>query len=268
MLQEDLAKEISRELLGRLTAEDERRLSRRYTEDAEAYQAYLQGRHHILTRTEEGFGLAIEYFQEAIDKDPSYALAYAGMADGFEEGQVRVRDVPTVSNWKSERTKAIQQRKAFFEILPTALRIPGAKPSLDPDSPDRSWRSASVHVAYPGHYLDDLGGLFKSFVLLEIGSARLTPFVPCDLTSLVQMSWWRKVRWATSWITDRKPFDASIRSLLFSRSWMHSTAACPRRPSNPRRSFATSRTRRSSLLQSLLSLPCPTTKMSSRLQTT
>ena len=83
VLQEDLAKEISRELLGKLTAEDERRLSRRYTKDAEAYQAYLQGRHHIQTRTEEGFELAIEYFQEAIDKDPSYALAYAGLADAL-----------------------------------------------------------------------------------------------------------------------------------------------------------------------------------------
>ncbi len=243
-------------------------MSRRYTEDAEAYQAYLQGRHHILTRTEEGFGLAIEYFQEAIDKDPSYALAYAGMADGFEEGQVRVRDVPTVSNWKSERTKAIQQRKAFFEILPTALRIPGGQAVFGSRLSRSVVAQCECACSISGHYLDDLGGLFKSFVLLEIGSARLTPFVPCDLTSLVQMSPWRKVRWATSWITDRKPFDASIRSLLFSRSWMHSTAACPRRPSNPRRSFATSRTRRSSLLQSLLSLPCPTTKMSSRLQTT
>ena len=83
VLQEDLAKEISRELLGRLTAEDERRLSRRYTEDAEAYQAYLQGSYHIQTRTEEGFELAIEYFRESIDKDPSYALAYAGLADGL-----------------------------------------------------------------------------------------------------------------------------------------------------------------------------------------
>ena len=159
-------------------------MSRRYTEDAEAYQAYLQGRHHILTRTEEGFGLAIEYFQEAIDKDPSYALAYAGMADGFEEGQVRVRDVPTVSNWKSERTKAIQQRKAFFEILPTALRIPGGQAVFGSRLSRSVVAQCECACSISGHYLDDLGGLFKSFVLLEIGSARLTPFVPCDLTSL------------------------------------------------------------------------------------
>ena len=121
------------------------------------------------TSLSKGFSL-IERFSEDLD---------------LKIEAVRVPDVPTVSNWKSEGTSAIQQRKAFFQILPTALRIPGAKPSLDPDSPDRSWRSASVHVAYPGHYLDDLGGLFNPFVLLEIGSARVTPFVPCDLTSLV-----------------------------------------------------------------------------------
>lgn len=121
------------------------------------------------TSLSKGFSL-IERFSEDLDLK-------------IEAG--RVPDIPSVRSWKSEGTKAIRERKAFFEILPKALRVPGGKPSLDPHSPDRSWRSADVHVAYPGHYLEDLGALFKPFVRLEIGSARVTPFVLCDLTSLV-----------------------------------------------------------------------------------
>jgi tetratricopeptide (TPR) repeat protein len=66
-----------------LTRAEKKRLVRRHTEDAEAYRLYLQGRHHWNRWTEEGFYKAIGYFQQAIQKDPSYALAYAGVADSY-----------------------------------------------------------------------------------------------------------------------------------------------------------------------------------------
>ena len=49
----------------------------------EAYQLYLKGRYHVNQTTAAGLKKAVEYFQQAIDKDPSYALAYAGLADSY-----------------------------------------------------------------------------------------------------------------------------------------------------------------------------------------
>lgn len=82
-LQEDLSKEISEKLRLRLTGEDRQRLGKRYTENAEAYQLYLKGRYNWSKRTLESGQKALEYFQQAVEKDPSYALAYAGLSDAY-----------------------------------------------------------------------------------------------------------------------------------------------------------------------------------------
>jgi tetratricopeptide (TPR) repeat protein len=66
-----------------LTRAEKKRLTKHHTENAEAYRLYLQGRHHWNKWTEEGFYKAIHYFQQAVEKDPSYALAYAGEADSY-----------------------------------------------------------------------------------------------------------------------------------------------------------------------------------------
>jgi len=83
MLQEDLSKEISERLRLRLTGEERRRLTKRYTENAEAYQLYLRSRFFWNKWTPEESQKAIGYFQQAIDKDHGYALAYAGLADTY-----------------------------------------------------------------------------------------------------------------------------------------------------------------------------------------
>ena len=80
-VQQEIATEILDKLGGRLTGEEKKRATRRYTEDAEAYELYLQGRYHWNKGTIAGYKKAIEYFQHAIEKDPKYALAYAGLAD-------------------------------------------------------------------------------------------------------------------------------------------------------------------------------------------
>ena len=82
-LQEDLSKEISEKLRLRLTGEEKQRLRKRYTENVEAYQFYLKGRYFWNKRSEEGLTKGIEYFKQAIDKDPGYPLAYAGLADSY-----------------------------------------------------------------------------------------------------------------------------------------------------------------------------------------
>jgi eukaryotic-like serine/threonine-protein kinase len=82
-LQENLSAEISQNLRYKLTGEQQARLSKRYTENPAAYQFYLKGRYYWNQRTSEGFRKAEEYFQKAVQMDPNFALAYAGLADAF-----------------------------------------------------------------------------------------------------------------------------------------------------------------------------------------
>jgi serine/threonine protein kinase/Flp pilus assembly protein TadD len=83
-LQEEIAEEISEKLRLKLTGAEKKRLVKRYTENTEAYQVYLKGRYYVTAkRTEEWIRKGIECFQQAIDIDPNYALAYVGLADAY-----------------------------------------------------------------------------------------------------------------------------------------------------------------------------------------
>ena len=82
-LQEKIAREITKALRLRLTGQEEKSLARTYTSNPEAYRGYLQGRYWANKRTEDGINKGIECFQQAIAKDPAYALAYCGLADCY-----------------------------------------------------------------------------------------------------------------------------------------------------------------------------------------
>jgi tetratricopeptide (TPR) repeat protein len=82
-VQKEIARNVSEQLRLRLTGADETQLARTDTQSGEAYEAYLKGRYHWNKRTEEGFKQATDFFQQAIVKDPSYALAYTGLADCY-----------------------------------------------------------------------------------------------------------------------------------------------------------------------------------------
>jgi TolB-like protein/Flp pilus assembly protein TadD len=82
-VQEEIAKEISEKLRLRLTGKEKEQLRKRYTANTEAYQLYLKGRYSWEKRTESGLKQSIEFFQQAIENDPGYALAYAGLADSY-----------------------------------------------------------------------------------------------------------------------------------------------------------------------------------------
>jgi TolB-like protein/DNA-binding winged helix-turn-helix (wHTH) protein/Tfp pilus assembly protein PilF len=82
-LQSDVASAIAREIKLKLTSAERTRLASRPVVDPEAYELYLKGRYFWNKRTEDGFVKAIGYFQQAIVRDPSYAQAYAGLADVY-----------------------------------------------------------------------------------------------------------------------------------------------------------------------------------------
>ena len=82
-IEEEISNEISEKLRLSLTGDERQRLSKRHTQNAAAYQDYLKGRYYWNKRTAKTINKGIEYFEQAIEKDPSYPLAYAGLADSY-----------------------------------------------------------------------------------------------------------------------------------------------------------------------------------------
>src|SRR5207244_4489827 len=80
-IESDIAKTIAEKLQAKLTGSEERAISMQPTADVEAHQLYLKGRYLWNRRTAENLEKALNYFQQATDKDPNYALAYSGIAD-------------------------------------------------------------------------------------------------------------------------------------------------------------------------------------------
>jgi serine/threonine protein kinase/Tfp pilus assembly protein PilF len=96
-IQEKVAAEIVQALQLRLSPDEKQILKKRFTKNTEAYQLYLQGRFFWNKRSEESLKTAITYFERAIEKDPRYALAWAGIADSYsllgEFGNIPRKDI-------------------------------------------------------------------------------------------------------------------------------------------------------------------------------
>lgn len=82
-VKQDIAREITEKLRLKISGEEQKRLAGRDSKNAEAYQLYLKGRFHWNKRTREALNKSVEYFNQAIEHDPNYALAYAGLADSW-----------------------------------------------------------------------------------------------------------------------------------------------------------------------------------------
>src|SRR6266542_28620 len=82
-VQQEISREISERLRTRLSGEEQKQLKKRDTSNPEAYQAYLRGRYYWNKRTADNLKKAMEQFQQAVDRDPNYALAYVGLADCY-----------------------------------------------------------------------------------------------------------------------------------------------------------------------------------------
>ena len=82
-IQDEISKQIADRLRSRLTGDEQRLLTKRYTDNAEAYDLYLKGRSFQRKVTEADLLKAIDYYQQAIAKDPNYALAYVGLGNAY-----------------------------------------------------------------------------------------------------------------------------------------------------------------------------------------
>ena len=83
LMHEEIAKQVCVKLGLQLTGDEQKRLTKRGTDNPESYKLYLKGRHFWNKRTRDGLEKAIDFFKKAIDADPTYALAHAGLADAY-----------------------------------------------------------------------------------------------------------------------------------------------------------------------------------------
>lgn len=106
-VQEEIASDIYGRLRPRLAGEEKKLLSKRPTENVEAYQLYLQGLFYWNKWTQSDFKRAADFFTEAVQKDPHYALSYAGLADTYS--QLGDADyLPPSEAWPKAKAAAMQ----------------------------------------------------------------------------------------------------------------------------------------------------------------
>jgi TolB-like protein/Tfp pilus assembly protein PilF len=121
-MQKEIAQAIAQEIKITVRPEEQARLTQSHPVNPEAYQLYLKGRFFWNKRTEEGLNKGLEYFQQAIEKDPDFALGYAGLADSY-----LMLDVYTISTPKELYLKA---REAVLKALEIDSNLAEAHTSL------------------------------------------------------------------------------------------------------------------------------------------
>jgi tetratricopeptide (TPR) repeat protein len=148
-----------------LAGEDRERLTRRYTDDAAAYELYLRGRYFWNKRTPEDLRRAITYFQEAIEKDPHYALAHAGLADSYNVLAV-LSEVPAEGAYARAKAAALEALRLDDGLAEahTSLASVQLRHDWDWGGAEREFRRAiELNPSYPtahywyGLYLAEVG---------------------------------------------------------------------------------------------------------------
>jgi serine/threonine-protein kinase len=120
-LQGTISKQIAEKLRHKLTGEEEKLLTKQYTANADAYQLYLKGLYFGNKRSPEGLLKSMEYYQQAIDIDPNYALAYAGLAVSTSS-QVMVSDAAPKECFPKAKEAALKALQ-IDDSLPEAHAI-------------------------------------------------------------------------------------------------------------------------------------------------
>jgi serine/threonine protein kinase/Tfp pilus assembly protein PilF len=127
-VQDKIAMEISSRLLLKLSGREKQQLAKHYTENREAYHSYLRGRYMASKYTKDGMKKAIDHFRQAIEIDPAFALAYAGLA---------------MSYWN---VSAVQF--APIEVMPKAREAARKSVEIDPELAESHAAVALVKMAY------------------------------------------------------------------------------------------------------------------------
>jgi serine/threonine-protein kinase len=202
-IQEEISTEISSKLRLRLSGEDRKRLTKRYTQSTEAYQLYLQGRYHWNKKTPPGFQKGIEYFQKAIAADANYAPAYAALAALYNnQANYNFALIPPKEAWIKAKAAAEQALRIDDTLAAahTSLALvayqwewdwPAAerefKRSLELDSTSTSTYEPSPSSTYHwyAHFLMSMGRVDESFR----AGRRALELDPLDLANNSHQGW-------------------------------------------------------------------------------
>jgi len=126
-LQSEVARAIAEEVQAKLTPQERARLARARPVNPAAHEAYLKGRHHWARATEESVRKSIEYFAEAIAKDPNYAPAYAGLSDAYNQLANPILEIvpqgEIIPRVKAAATKALELDETLAEAHISLGRI-------------------------------------------------------------------------------------------------------------------------------------------------
>jgi tetratricopeptide (TPR) repeat protein len=121
-VQDSISEAVARSLLSRFSGEDKQKITRRYTENTQAYSLYVKGRYFLDKLTREGFQKARDYFQHAIKEDPAYAAAYAGLADSYFLSDLFPPEI-AMAKAKAAATKALEIDGTLAEAYMTLAGI-------------------------------------------------------------------------------------------------------------------------------------------------
>ncbi len=165
-LQGEVAQAIAGEVRAALTPEQRTRLSARVTTNPGAYEAYLKGRYYWNQRTPAAERKSIEFFQQAVEKDPDFALAYARLADAYNFGNILgvLASKESSPEAKAAATKALVLDPQLAEAH-TALGLVKSHYDFDFPGAQREFLKAielnpnyaNAHLFYAGAYLTPMG---------------------------------------------------------------------------------------------------------------
>ena len=141
-IQQEITKEITDKLRLKLNRGEKGRVNRAYTGNVEAYHAYLKGRYFWNKRTNESLHKGIEYFKQAIELDPAYAAAYAGLSDSFVLLVTRER-MPAVEGLSKAKAAAEMALKIDDKLAEAhASRAHATLHNLEWDEAEKEFRRA------------------------------------------------------------------------------------------------------------------------------
>jgi serine/threonine-protein kinase len=180
--QREIASAIAEKLQVRLSGNDTKGITKRYTDDNEAYQLYLKGRFYWNKRTAENIKKAIELLRSATEKDPNFALAYAGLADCYVVASTYTgaRASETMPQAKAFATRAIELDNTLAEPH-AALGLATWFLDWDKDEAQKEFsRAIELNPNYPtahhwySRYLRALGRTGEAFTEIK-RAAELDP---------------------------------------------------------------------------------------------
>jgi eukaryotic-like serine/threonine-protein kinase len=156
-LQQEVSSDIAAQLRLRLTSAEQQRLNRSDTQNGEAYRLYLEGRYFWNKRTSENLRRAVDLFQQAVNKDPSYARAYSGLADSYAlmTNYFALRPREALPKAREAALKAVKLDDGLGEAH-ASLGLVIAEADLDIDASERELRRAlELNPNYPSthHWL-------------------------------------------------------------------------------------------------------------------